>query len=76
MKLTELPLPLAFPGAQIRAEERGLFRATVDGATEIEAHIDIYEPSRRLRLIYLPPKALPLTEAPPRGRFHPGRPRT
>src|SRR5215475_5703312 len=52
------------PGAQIRAQQGGLFRATVDRVTEMEAHIDIFEPSRRLRLIYLPSKALPPTEDP------------
>jgi uncharacterized protein YndB with AHSA1/START domain len=52
------------PGAQIRAQQGGLFRASVDRVTEMEAHIDIFEPSRRLRLIYLPSKALPPTEDP------------
>jgi uncharacterized protein YndB with AHSA1/START domain len=52
------------PGAQIRARQGGLFRASVDRVTELEAHIDIFEPSRRLRLIYLPSKALPPTDGP------------
>jgi uncharacterized protein YndB with AHSA1/START domain len=52
------------PGAQIRAQKGGLFRASVDRVTELEAHIDIFEPSRRLRLIYLPTPALPPTEDP------------
>lgn len=52
------------PGAQIRAQKGGLFRASVDRVTELEAHIDIFEPSRRLRLIYLPSKALPPTDDP------------
>jgi uncharacterized protein YndB with AHSA1/START domain len=52
------------PGAQIRARQGGLFLASVDRVTELEAHIDIFEPARRLRLIYLPSKALPPTEDP------------
>lgn len=52
------------PGAQIRAQQGGLFRASVDRVTELEAHIDIFEPARRLRLIYLPSKALPPTDDP------------
>jgi hypothetical protein len=36
----------------------------VDRVTELEAHIDIFEPSRRLRLIYLPSNALPPTDDP------------
>jgi uncharacterized protein YndB with AHSA1/START domain len=52
------------PGAQIRAQKGGLFRASVDRVTELEAHIDIFEPSRRLRLIYLPSPTLPPTDDP------------
>lgn len=52
------------PGAQIRAQKGGLFRASVDRVTELEAHIDIFEPSRRLRLIYLPSSTLPPTDDP------------
>jgi len=52
------------PGAQIRAQKGGLFRASVDRVTELEAHIDIFEPSRRLRLIYLPSQALPASDDP------------
>ena len=47
------------PGAQIRAKPGGLFRASVDRVTELDAHIDVFEPGRRLRLIYLPSPALP-----------------
>lgn len=47
------------PRAQIRARAGGLFRASVDGVTELEAHIDVFEPPRRLRLIYLPAAQLP-----------------
>jgi uncharacterized protein YndB with AHSA1/START domain len=52
------------PGAQIRAHKGGLFRASVDRVTELEAHIDIFEPARRLRLIYLPSQSLPPTDTP------------
>lgn len=47
------------PNAAIRARAGGLFRACVDRVTELEAHIDVWEPGRRLRLIYLPSPALP-----------------
>jgi uncharacterized protein YndB with AHSA1/START domain len=47
------------PKAEIRARAGGLFRACVDRVTELEAHIDVCEPGRRLRLIYLPSAALP-----------------
>lgn len=39
-----------------------MFRASVDRVTQMEAHIDVYEANRRLRLIYLPSAALPETE--------------
>ncbi|HEY0767581.1 MAG TPA: SRPBCC domain-containing protein [Steroidobacteraceae bacterium] len=47
------------PGAEIRARQGGLFRARVDRVTEFEAHIDVFEPGRRLRLIYLRSPGLP-----------------
>jgi uncharacterized protein YndB with AHSA1/START domain len=52
------------PGAQIRAQKGGLFRASVDRVTELEAHIDIFDPPRRLRLIYLPTPSLPHSDDP------------
>lgn len=52
------------PSAQIRAQKGGLFRASVDRVIELEAHIDIFDPSRRLRLIYLPSPSLPPTPDP------------
>ncbi len=48
-----------YPRAEIRPRAGGLFRACVDRVTELEAHIDVYEPGRRMRLIYLPSSALP-----------------
>jgi len=47
------------PGAQISARPGGLFRASVDRVTELEARIDVFEPGRRLRLLYLPSQELP-----------------
>jgi uncharacterized protein YndB with AHSA1/START domain len=51
------------PKAEIRARAGGLFRACVDRVTELEAHIDVCEPGRRLRLIYLPSASLPPTDS-------------
>ncbi|HUA89637.1 MAG TPA: SRPBCC domain-containing protein [Steroidobacteraceae bacterium] len=47
------------PQADIRARQGGSFRASVDRVTEFEARIDVFEPGRRLRLIYLPAEGLP-----------------
>ncbi len=47
------------PAATINARQGGLFRASVDRVTEFEAHIDVFEPERRLRLMYLPHPELP-----------------
>jgi uncharacterized protein YndB with AHSA1/START domain len=47
------------PEAQISAREGGVFRASVDRVTELEAHIDVLLPQRRMRLIYLPSEDLP-----------------
>jgi uncharacterized protein YndB with AHSA1/START domain len=47
------------PAAVIQPRHGGLFRASVDRVTEFEAHIDVFEPERRLRLMYLPHPALP-----------------
>lgn len=51
------------PEAAITAREGGLFRARVDRVTEFEARIDVFEPGRRLRLLYLPNPALPQAES-------------
>src|SRR5438477_203755 len=51
------------PAAEIAPRAGGSFRASVDRVTEFEAHIDIFEPARRLRLIYLPSAAIPLTDS-------------
>jgi uncharacterized protein YndB with AHSA1/START domain len=47
------------PDAQINAREGGHFRASVDRVTELEAHIDVLLPERRMRIIYLPSADLP-----------------
>jgi len=47
------------PDAQITPRRGGLFRASVDKITEFEAQIDVFEPERRLRLLYLPHPTLP-----------------
>ncbi len=49
------------PKAQIDAREGGLFRVSVDRVTDLEAHIDVWLPERRMRIIYLPSAALPQT---------------
>ena len=62
--LTEAPhlAKWCSPDAQMRARAGGLFRASVDRVTELEAHIDVFDPGRRLRLIYLPSPALPASD--------------
>jgi len=50
------------PGASIQPRAGGLFRAALDRRVELEGHIDIFDPPRRLRLIYLPNPAFPPTE--------------
>lgn len=49
--------------AEISARQGGSFRANVDRITETEAHIDIYEPQRRMRLIHLSASGVPSSEA-------------
>ena len=51
------------PAAEIRARPGGLFRASVDRVTELEAQIDVFEPERRLRLLYLPTNTLPRADS-------------
>jgi uncharacterized protein YndB with AHSA1/START domain len=52
------------PEALISAREGGHFRASVDRVTELEAHIDVLLPPRRMRLIYLPSEDLPQNDSP------------
>jgi uncharacterized protein YndB with AHSA1/START domain len=51
------------PDARIRPYAGGSFRASVDRVTELEAHIDVFEVGRRMRLIFLPSATLPATES-------------
>jgi uncharacterized protein YndB with AHSA1/START domain len=51
------------PKAQIRGQPGGVFRASVDRVTDLEAHIDVFEPTRRMRLIYLATPLLPPTDS-------------
>ena len=51
------------PVAEIQPRAGGLFRANVDRITKLEAHIDVFVPERRLRLVYLPCEQLPAAES-------------
>ncbi len=51
------------PAAEISPRHGGHFRASVDRVTEFDAHIDVFEPGRRLRLIYLRSPELPPAES-------------
>jgi uncharacterized protein YndB with AHSA1/START domain len=51
------------PNAAVRATPGGSFRASVDRVVELDAHIDVFEPGRRLRLIYLPNADLPAADS-------------
>lgn len=51
------------PGARVSAREGGSYSVRINGELEREAHIDVFNPARRLRLIYMPPPGLPATEA-------------
>src|SRR5918994_3719360 len=50
------------PDARIQACAGGSFRASVDRVTELEAHIDVFEFGRRMRLVFLPSAKLPEAE--------------
>jgi uncharacterized protein YndB with AHSA1/START domain len=51
------------PGARVDARSGGSYYVRADRDLEREAHIDVFEPGRRLRLIYMPPRDLPPCEA-------------
>ena len=51
------------PGAEIHPRQGGSFRASIDRLTELEAHIDVFEPGRRMRLMYMRSAALPAGES-------------
>jgi len=52
-------------GAEARVAPRagGSYRIRVDVDLEREAHIDVFEPGRRLRLIYMPQAGMPATDS-------------
>ncbi|HVN99367.1 MAG TPA: SRPBCC domain-containing protein [Steroidobacteraceae bacterium] len=50
-------------GARISAKPGGSYYVRADRDLEREAHIDVFDPGRRLRLIYMPPPGLPESEA-------------
>ncbi len=47
------------PNSRVSARAGGSFTASLDREREMEAHIDVFEPERRLRLIHLPSMAVP-----------------
>jgi uncharacterized protein YndB with AHSA1/START domain len=51
------------PEARVAARAGGSYVVKADRDLLREAHIDVFEPERRLRLIYMPPKALPAHDA-------------
>ena len=51
------------PGVRLKPRQGGSVRIRLDADLEREAVIDVFEPGRRLRLIYLPMKTMPATEA-------------
>jgi uncharacterized protein YndB with AHSA1/START domain len=50
------------PQARVDAREGGSFWVRIDAELTREAHIDVYQPPRRLRLIYMPSPELPSDE--------------
>jgi len=48
------------PQARVDARQGGSFWMQLDADLTREAHIDIYQPPRRLRLIYMPPPGQPV----------------
>ena len=51
------------PGPRVTARSGGGYFVRLNGDLEREAHIDVFDPGRRLRLIYMPPRGLPHSEA-------------
>ena len=45
--------------ARVTPKRGGSYWVQVERGLEREAHIDVFEPNRRLRLIYMPPRQLP-----------------
>ena len=51
------------PGARVSAKAGGSYYVRADRDLEREAHIDVFDPGRRLRLIYMTPRELPANDA-------------
>jgi uncharacterized protein YndB with AHSA1/START domain len=51
------------PGARVTARAGGSYYVRADRDLEREAHIDVFDPGRRLRLIYMTPRDLPESDA-------------
>jgi uncharacterized protein YndB with AHSA1/START domain len=47
------------PGASVKPRPGGSFRASVDRVDTVEAHIDVFDARRRLRLIHMERRDLP-----------------
>lgn len=50
------------PGARIDARTGGSYWIRADRDLEREAHLDVFLPPRRLRLLYMPQRGLPATD--------------
>jgi uncharacterized protein YndB with AHSA1/START domain len=51
------------PRPRVTACANGSYFIRLNGELEREAHIDVFDPARRLRLIYLPPREFPESDA-------------
>lgn len=51
------------PGARVNAKSGGSLSGSLDKQRDFIAHIDVFEPLRRLRLIHLPSPAVPEGES-------------
>ena len=63
--LTEAPMIRIWQNteAEVDARKGGLYRTGVPGQNLREAHIDVFDPNRRLRLIYLNSRDYPRSES-------------
>jgi uncharacterized protein YndB with AHSA1/START domain len=50
-------------GAVIKPREGGHMRVTFDSGFELDAHIDVFVPGRRLRLVHMPIAGRPATDS-------------
>src|SRR5258705_878260 len=51
------------PEARVTPRAGGSYSIRLNGDLEREARIDVFDPGRRLRLIYMPPRGLPESDA-------------